>query len=200
LEDDHKNIIIAGIFLIAVIITYLLSEDILKSLFLGILVAIIVEIGLSKYKNEENYNSHIVTENKINTKPIENDIKIVENISTEPIANNTKIVNWKSIFTGLVISGILLAIIFFTPPSIGITELSGDASILFLLLMMGAVFLGGAVVGYMSHSDESGLISSVIFATILGLLMALLDPFMLIFAIPGPIGGIIGIMVSKILK
>ena len=159
-----------------------MSGDILRSLSLSILLAIVTEIGISRYKNNENY--HLpANENEINPKSIE---------------NSAKIVNWKAILTGLAVSGILLVILLFTPPPSGVTEISGDAANWFMILIMGTIFLGGAVTGYMSHSDESSLISSVIFTIILGLLMSFLSPLMFIFVIPGPIGGIIGAMVRKI--
>ncbi len=88
----------------------------------------------------------------------------------------------------------------FTPPPDGVTELSEEASIIFTLLIMGAIFLGGAITGYMSYSYKSGLVNSLIFTVISGLLMALLSPLMLIFVVPGPVGGIVGDVVRKILK
>lgn len=163
---------------------FLLSGDILRSLSLGILVSIVTGIGLNKYKNENN-SLKIATENKINQKYV---------------GNSEKIVNWKAVVIGLAVSGILLIILLFTPPPSGVTELSEEASNLLIFLIMGAVFLGGAVTGYISHSDESGLINSVIFTIIIGLLMALLSPLMVIFVILGPIGGIIGLMLSKFKK
>ena len=186
MDNNHKNIIAAGIFLIVFIITFLVSEDILKSLVSGILVAIILEIIISKRKDTKE-NSHLRATVKTKTK-------------SEHSENNQKIINWKAVFAGLVVSGILVAALLTTPPADGATDLSEEASIMLTLLVMGSVFLGGAVTGYMSYSKKNGLVNSVIFTLILGLLMALLSPLMLIFAIPGPIGGIIGGTVRKVLK
>ena len=186
MDNNHKNIIAAGIFLIVFIITFLVSGDILKSLVSGILVAIITEIIISKRKDTKE-NSHLRA--TVKTK-----------IKSEHSENNQKIINWKAVFAGLVISGILVVALLTTPPADGATDLSEEASIMLTLLVMGSVFLGGAVTGYMSYSKKNGLVNSVIFTLILGLLMALLSPLMLIFAIPGPIGGIIGGAVGKVLK
>jgi hypothetical protein len=119
---------------------------------------------------------------------------------SEHSEDNQKIINWKAILAGLIVSGILVTALLTTPPLDGATELSEETSMLLTLLVMGSVFMGGAVTGYMSYSKESGLVNSVIFTIILGLFMALLSPLMLIFAIPGPIGGIIGGAVGKVLK
>ncbi len=186
MEDNRKNIITVGTFLVVFILAFLAGGDILRSLFLGILVAIITGIVFSKYKDsKENPHLQTVDENKTKSRYSE---------------NSTKIVNWKAVLIGLVVSGILVIILLTTPPPDGVTELSEEASVLFTLLLMGSVFIGGAVTGYMSHSDEGRLINSVIFTVVVGLLMALLSPLMLIFVIPGPVGGIIGAMVRKILK
>ena len=186
LDNNHKNIVAAGIFLIAFIITFLLSGDILKSLVSGILFAIITEIVISKHKDAKE-NPHLQATVKTKTK-------------SEHSENSTKTINWKAILMGLVVSGILSVILLTTPPSDGATEMSEEASIQFTLLLMGSVFLGGAVTGYMSGSGKRGLVNGVIFTAILGLLMMLLDPLMFIFAIPGPLGGIIGGAVGKVLK
>lgn len=185
MENTHKNIIAAGIFLIAFIITFLVSGDILKSLISGILIAIIAEIIISKHKDAEENPHWGAVETKTKSKHGE---------------NSTKIINWKAILMGLIVSVTLSIILLTTPPSDGATELSEEASILLTLSVMGSVFLGGTVTGYISGSCKRGLVNSVIFAVILGFLMALLDPLMLIFVIPGPIGGIIGGAVGKVLK
>ncbi|OEC88619.1 MULTISPECIES: hypothetical protein [Methanobacterium] len=185
MDNKHKNIISAGIFLIVFIITFLVSEDILKSLISGILVAIIMEIIISKHKDTK---ENPQLQANIKTKKYEHG------------ENSKKIINWKAVFAGLLVSGILVAALLTTPPSDGTTELSEEASILLTLSVMGSVFMGGAITGYMSGSGKRGLVNSVIFAVILGLSMALLSPLMLIFTIPGPIGGIIGGAVGKILK
>ncbi|MEN6553291.1 MAG: hypothetical protein ABFC34_10470 [Methanobacterium sp.] len=185
MENNHKNIIAAGIVPIAFIITFLVSGDILKSLVSGILIAIITEIVISKHKDAEE-NHHL--------RAVETKTK------SEHSENSTKIINWKAILIGLIISVVLSVILLTTPPSDGATELSEEASILLTLSVMGSVFMGGAVTGYMSGSGKRGLVNSVIFAVILGFLMMLLDPLMLIFVIPGPIGGIIGGAVGKVLK
>ncbi len=57
MKNNHKNIVAAGTFLITFIITFLVGGDILRSLFLGLLIAIVTEIGLSKYK-ESKENPH----------------------------------------------------------------------------------------------------------------------------------------------
>lgn len=186
MENNHKNIIAAGIFLIAFIITFLVSVDILKSLVSGVLFAIITEVVISKHKDTKE-NPHLQATVKNKTK-------------SEHGGYSAKMINWKAILAGLIVSGILVAALLTTPPSDGATELSEEASMLLTLLVMGSVFLGGALTGYMSYSKESGLVNGVIFIIILGLFMALLSPLMLIFAIPGPIGGIIGGAVGKVLK
>ena len=185
LDNNHKNIIAAGIFLIVFIIIFLVSEDTLKSLVSGILLAIITEIIISKHKDTKE-NPHLQA---VETKT-----------KSEHGENSTKIINWKAILIGLIVSVILSIILLTIPPSEGATELSEEASIQFTFLLMGSIFLGGLVTGYMSGSGKRGLVNSVIFTVILGLLMVLLDPLMLIFAIPGPIGGIIGGAVGKVLK
>lgn len=186
MDNNHKNITAAGIFLIAFIITFLVSGDILKSLVSGILFAIITELVLSKHKDAKE-NPHLQATVKTKTK-------------SEHSENSAKLINWKAILAGLIVSGILVAALLTTPPSDGATELSEEASMLLTLLVMGSVFLGGAVTGYMSGSGKRGLVNSVIFTIILGLFMALLSPLMLIFAIPGPVGGIIGGAIRKVLK
>ena len=186
MDNNHKNIIATGIFLIVFIITFLVSEDILKSLVSGILVAIITEIIISKHKDtKENPHLRATVETKT---------------EQEHGENNQRIINWKAVLMGLIVSGILIMILLFSPAIGGVTELSEEASIQFTLLLMGSIFLGGAVTGYLSGSGKRGLVNSVIFAVILGLLMMLLDPLMCIFVIPGPIGGIIGGAVGKVLK
>ena len=186
MDNNHKNIIAAGIFLIAFIIIFLVSGDILKSLISGILFAIIIEVVISKHKDLKE-NPHLQATVKTKAK-------------SEHSENSTKLINWKAILAGLIVSGILVAALLTTPPSDGATELSEEASMLLTLLVMVSVFLGGAVTGYMSGSGKLGLVNSVIFIIMLGLLMALLSPVMLIFTIPGPIGGIIGGAVGKVLK
>lgn len=90
----------AGTFLITFIITFLIGGDILRSLFLGLLIAIVTEIGLSKYKeSKENPHFQGAAENKI---------------KSEPIKNSAKIVNWKAILLGLAVSGILVVTFLFT--------------------------------------------------------------------------------------
>lgn len=185
-EDNHKNIIAAGIFIAVFAVAFLLSEDILKSLVLGILVAIVSEIVLGKY-NGSVENSQIPETAGTKTK-------------SEHVENSKKIINGKAVLAGLIVSGILVMAFLTTPPSDGATELSEEASITLTLLLMGSVFMGGALTGYLSYSKEGGLINSIIFTVILGLFMALLSPLMLIFVIPGPIGGIIGPMIRKVLK
>jgi glycerol uptake facilitator-like aquaporin len=145
-ENNHKNVIAAGIFIIVFIMAFLVSEDILKSLVLGILIAIIIEIIIGNYKDtKENPQLRATVETKT---------------KSESDENSQKIIKWKAVLIGLIVSGILVAVLLTTPPSDGATELSEDASILLTLLVMGAVFLGGVVTGYMSHSTESGLINS----------------------------------------
>ena len=186
MDNNHKNVIAAGIFLIVFIITFLLSEDMLKSLVSGILVAIITEIIISKRKDTKE-NPHLRATVETKTK-------------SENSENNQKIINWRAVILGLVVSGILVMILLFSPLLNGVTELSEEASIQFTLLLMGSVFLGGAVTGYISGSGKGGVVNSAIFAVILGLLAMLLDPLMLIFVVPGPIGGIVGGAVGKVLK
>ena len=186
MDNNHKNIIAAGIFLIVFIITFLVSDDVLKSLVSGILAAIIIEIIISKHRDTKE-NPHLQATVEIKTK-------------SEHSGNGQNIINWKAVFAGLVVSGILVAALLTTPPSDGATELSEEASMLLTLLVMGSVFMGGVVTGCMSYSKKNGLVNSVIFTIILGLFMVLLSPLMFIFVIPGPIGGIIGGAVGKVLK